>query len=163
MFKVNDKVVFKGSGVCNIQRIETKSIDDKENQFYVLRVLFDDMMIISPINSDLIRPLIKLADMPKIYKILKTASKADNTTWNRRYREYTEKLKTGDAYEIAFIVRCLTDLRSKKDLSFGERKMLDQAKNLLAQEIASVKEISEFATEQLINTHLDTKTALHLV
>ena len=78
--------------------------------------------------------------------------KIDNQTWNRRYREYMEKIRTGSVFEIAEVLRNLFLLRHSKDLSFGERKMLDQAKHLLVKEISLAKQCAEESVEQEIQT-----------
>jgi CarD family transcriptional regulator len=71
----------------------------------------------------------------------------DNQTWNRRYREYMEKIKTGSVYEIAEVLRDLYRLKTDKDLSFGERKMLDTAKSLLIKELSLAQQIREDVVE----------------
>ena len=88
-----------------------------------------------------------------VYEILKERNvKIDQTTWNRRYREYMEKIKTGSIFEIAEVLRNLFLLRHSKDLSFGERKMLDQAKHLLVKEISLAKAAKEEMVEQEIQS-----------
>jgi CarD family transcriptional regulator len=106
-------------------------------------------------NADSVglREIITTQEVKKVYKILKDRDvKIDQTTWNRRYREYMEKIKTGSIYEIAEVLRNLFILRHTKDLSFGERKMLDQAKNLLVKEISLAKQTNEADVEQEIQT-----------
>jgi CarD family transcriptional regulator len=95
-----------------------------------------------------LRAIIAKKDVPKIYKILKTKEIAvDSQTWNRRYREYMEKIKTGSVYEIAEVLRDLYRLKLDKDLSFGERKMLDTAKSLLVKELSLAQQIREDVIE----------------
>jgi CarD family transcriptional regulator len=80
----------------------------------------------------------------QVYAILKEKDiSVDSTTWNRRYREYMEKIKTGSVFEIAEVLRDLYLLKGDKDLSFGERKMLDTARSLLIKELSLAKECSE--------------------
>jgi CarD family transcriptional regulator len=78
------------------------------------------------------------------------AQGADNQTWNRRYREYMDKIKTGSIYDVAEVFRDLFQLKLEKDLSFGERKLLDTAQNLLVQELSTAKDIDEKAMMQEI-------------
>jgi len=95
-----------------------------------------------------LRSIIAKKDVSKIYKILKTKEvSVDNQTWNRRYREYMEKIKTGSVYEIAEVLRDLYRLKMEKDLSFGERKMLDTAKSLLVKELSLAQQIREDIVE----------------
>ena len=94
-----------------------------------------------------LRPIISKTEAGRVIEILKQKNvKIDNQTWNRRYREYMEKIKTGSVYEIAEVLRDLFLLRVDKELSFGERKMLDTARSLLFKELSlatSQKELSD--------------------
>ena len=83
-------------------------------------------------------------EVKEVYDILKTREvSVDGQTWNRRYREYMEKIKTGSVFEIAEVLRDLSLLKFEKDLSFGERKMLDTARSLLIKELAVAKSAKE--------------------
>src|SRR5512138_2361080 len=91
-----------------------------------------------------LRGVIRKIDVSKVIHILKDRDvEIDNQTWNRRYREYMEKINTGSIYEIAEVLRDLHLLRTEKELSFGERKILDMAKNLLVKELAIVRDVKE--------------------
>ena len=91
-----------------------------------------------------IRRVIGKDMVSKVYKVLREKRvRVDQATWNRRYREYTEKIKTGSVLEIAAVLRDLFMLKGDKELSFGERKMLDTARNLLVKELAIAKSNSE--------------------
>ncbi|MEK7692528.1 MAG: CarD family transcriptional regulator [Bdellovibrionota bacterium] len=135
MFKVGENAVYPAHGVTVVKRIEERDVAGKKKKFYVLQVLENQMTIMVPTeNADAVglRGIISDLDVKRVYKILKERDvKIDQTTWNRRYREYMEKIKTGSVFEIAEVLRNLFLLRHSKDLSFGERKMLDQAKLLL--------------------------------
>ena len=92
-------------------------------------------------------------EVKEVYDILRSKElSVDGQTWNRRYREYMEKIKTGSVFEIAEVLRNLFLLRHSKDLSFGERKMLDQAKQLLVREISLARQAQEAIIEQEIQT-----------
>jgi len=96
-----------------------------------------------------LRQVIDAAQVPKIFEILKEKEvEPDNQTWNRRYREYMEKIKTGSVYELAEVLRDLFILREDKELSFGERKMMDTARSLLVKEISIAKELDESQVEE---------------
>ena len=98
-----------------------------------------------------LRSIISDQDVTQVYSILKMRDvKIDQTTWNRRYRDYMEKIKTGSIYEISEVLRDLFLLRHSKDLSFGERKMLDQAKALIVKEISIARRTQEAVVEQEI-------------
>ena len=91
-----------------------------------------------------LREVIDSDEVDRVYEILRERDiTVDNQTWNRRYREYIDKIKTGSVYEIAEVMRDLSMVKYVKELSFGERKMLDTAKNLLVKELAIAEENTE--------------------
>jgi CarD family transcriptional regulator len=146
-FKVGDKAVYPGQGVGEVMGIEHKEVAGQRQSFYVLRILDNGMKIMIPMNkvgSVGLREIIGEKEVRRVYNILKEKEvSVDSTTWNRRYREYMDKIKTGSVFEIAQVLRDLYLLRSDKDLSFGERKMLDHARSLLIKELAIAKECDE--------------------
>jgi CarD family transcriptional regulator len=96
-----------------------------------------------------LREIIGQTEVPRLYSILKKRNMAvDNQTWNRRYREYMDKIKTGSVFEVAEVYRDLLMLKLEKELSFGERKMLDTARNLLVKEISLAKKVEEEQIEK---------------
>ena len=146
-FKVGEKVVYPAHGVGVIESIPSKTISGTAKKFYMLRILDSDMTIMIPtenVGSVGLRRIIGRDMVAKVYKILRDKKvEIDQQTWNRRYREYTEKIKTGSVLEIAKVLRDLFVLKGDKELSFGERKMLDTARNLLVKELAIAKSHSE--------------------
>ena len=140
MFKVGEKVVYPAHGVGVIQSIQLKVISGTEKTFYMLRILENDMTIMIPTSkckSVGLRRVIGKEMVTKVYKVLREKRvTVDQATWNRRYREYTKKIKTGSVLEIAELLRDLFMLKGDKELSFGERKMLDTARNLLVKELS---------------------------
>jgi CarD family transcriptional regulator len=147
MFKVGDKAVYPGQGVGEVMGIEHKEVAGQRQSFYVLRILDNGMKIMIPmnkVNSVGLREIIGEKDVRRVYSILREKEvSVDSSTWNRRYREYMDKIKTGSVFEIAEVLRDLYLLRSDKDLSFGERKMLDTARSLLIKELAIAKDCDE--------------------
>jgi CarD family transcriptional regulator len=152
MFNVGDLAVYPAHGVGVIEKIEVHEISGCRQDFYVMRILDNDMKIMIPtgnVGNVGLRDIIPEKESPKLYSILKKRDViVDNQTWNRRYREYMEKIKTGSAYEVAEVYRDLLMLKSEKDLSFGERKMLDTARNLLVKEISLAKKVDEDQIEK---------------
>ena len=146
-FKIGDKVEYPAHRVVLIEGVHTKVISGSERKFYMLRIIDSDMTIMIPtenVNSVGLRRIIGKDMVAKVYKILRDKKvEIDQQTWNRRYREYTEKIKTGSVLEIAKVLRDLFVLKGDKELSFGERKMLDTARNLLVKELAIAKSHSE--------------------
>lgn len=156
MFKIGDKAVYPGHGVGIIDAIESKQISGREHTFYILRILENGMTIMIPrdnIEAVRLREVIRKIDVSKVIHILKDRDvTVDNQTWNRRYREYMEKINTGSIYEIAEVLRDLHLLKADKELSFGERKIMDVAKNLLVKELAIARDVKESDILKEINT-----------
>jgi CarD family transcriptional regulator len=152
MFKIGDLAVYPAHGVGVIERVETKQISGCSQDFYIMRILENDMIIMIPtknVESVGLREIIGQKEVPRLYSILKKRKiTIDNQTWNRRYREYMEKIKTGSVFEVAEVYRDLLTLKVEKDLSFGERKMLDTARNLLVKEISLAKNVKEEQIEK---------------
>ena len=155
MFKVGDMAVYPAHGVGVIEAIETKEVMGSEQSFYVMKILGNNATIMIPQSGARfvgLRDIISEEEIPIIYRILKEKSTViDKQTWNKRYKEYWEKIKTGSVYEIAEVLRDLFTLKIDKDLSFGERKMMDIAKNLLVMEISIAKECNEDVVEKDLN------------
>ena len=149
MFKVGDLAVYPAHGVGRIEAIESRDILGKKQDFYIMKILENDMIIMIPVNnveSVGLRDIIDTEEVAKVYAIMRKRDiPADNQTWNRRYRDYMEKIKTGSVYEVAEVLRDLYLLKLDKDLSFGERKMLDTAESLLLKELSIAKKTDEGA------------------
>jgi CarD family transcriptional regulator len=146
-FRVGDKVVYPGHGVAEVMGIAHEEVAGQRQSFYVLRILSNGARFLIPINKVNqvgLREIISDHEVKQVYTILKQKDiSVDSTTWNRRYREYMEKIKTGSVFEIAEVLRDLYLLKGDKDLSFGERKMLDNARALLIKELSLAKECDE--------------------
>ena len=147
MFQIGDKAVYPGHGVGVIEAIEAKQISGKSQIFFILRIVDNGMTIMIPrdnVEAVRLREVIRKIDVSKVIHILKDRDVTlDNQTWNRRYREYMEKINTGSIYEIAEVLRDLHLLKAEKELSFGERKIMDVAKNLLVKELAIARDVKE--------------------
>nr|HID59516.1 CarD family transcriptional regulator [Desulfobacterales bacterium] len=147
MFREGDLAVYPAHGVGRIEAIETREFDGKKQDFYIMKILESNMIIMIPtdnVESVGLRDIIDIKDVPKVYEIMKKRDvPVDNQTWNRRYREYMEKIKTGSVYEVAEVLRDIYLLKMDKDLSFGERKMLDTAQSLLVKELSIARNTDE--------------------
>jgi CarD family transcriptional regulator len=165
IFKIGDNAVYPSHGVGVVRGIQEKDLGGRKKYFYVLQLLENGSTILIPTDKvkDVgLRSIIAKKDVSKIYKILKTSEVvADNQTWNRRYREYMEKIKTGSVYEIAEVLRDLYRLKTEKDLSFGERKMLDTAKTLLIKELSLAQQIKEEVVENELREIFEAGTISH--
>lgn len=151
-FKVGDMAVYPAHGVGEVTSIESREISGSKQLFYVLQILDNGMKIMVPttnVNAVGLREIISEDEVSAVYDILRERDIViDNQTWNRRYREYMDKIKTGSVYEIAEVYRDLSLLKEEKELSFGERKMLDTAKNLLVKELAFAEDRNEDEIEE---------------
>jgi CarD family transcriptional regulator len=146
-FKVGDKAVYPARGVAEIVAIEERDIGGNKMQFYILQILGNDpksaagsdkiMVPVSNAKNVGLRSLLSEEDITDIFEILNEEPVAfDNQTWNRRYRGFMDKIKTGSPFDAAEVMRDLYRLRCEKNLSFGERRMLETARNLIVKEIS---------------------------
>ncbi|MDY6903423.1 MAG: CarD family transcriptional regulator [Thermodesulfobacteriota bacterium] len=148
-FKPGDLVVYPAHGVGRIESIESREIGDALQEFYIMKILESNMVIMIPVkNLEAVglRDVIAKKEIPRIYDIIQTPMEAgttDNQTWNRRHKEYMDKIKTGSLHDVAEVFRDLFVLKLTKDLSFGERKLLDTSRNLLVREVSIAKGLEE--------------------
>lgn len=147
-FKVGDLAVYPAHGVGRINSIETKIINGETHEFYMMKIIENDMTIMIPtwnVEQVGLRDVIDQEDIPKVYEVIKHRKEppAETQTWNRRYREYMDKIKTGSLYDVAEVFRDLSLLKLTKDLSFGERKLYDTAQLLLVMELSTARNTDE--------------------
>jgi len=155
-FAVGDLAVYPAHGVGRIEAIESRVVNGEKHDFYIMKIFENDMVIMIPtwnVSSVGLRDIISGDDIPKIIEVMKDRrdGMVDNQTWNRRYREYMDKIKTGSLFEVAEVFRDLSLLRLTKDLSFGERKLYDTAQSLLVRELS----IARNAKEETIVTEIE--------
>jgi CarD family transcriptional regulator len=146
-YEIGDKAVYPGHGVGEIEAIETKKINDMELSFYIMKIINSGLKIMVPVNnikSTGMRDLIQEQDIEEVISILKERNyKIENITWNKRFKDYNERLKSGSIFEVASVLRDLVVLGKTKDLSFGEKRMYEMAVNLISQEISFVRNQSQ--------------------
>ena len=147
-FQVGDLAVYPAHGVGEIMAIESRVVNGEKHDFYIMKVVENGMTIMIPTNnveSVGLRDIIPKKEIPKVYAVMQSKKEAntDNQTWNRRYREYMDKIKTGSLYDVAEVFRDLFLLKLTKDLSFGERKLYDTAQILLVKELSTAKKTDE--------------------
>lgn len=146
--------VYPAHGVGLIQTIEKQTIGGIDQSFYVMKILDNDMTIMIPTATSAnvgLRAIISDDEVTKVIDILKERDvKVTAQTWNRRYRDYMDKIKTGSVFEVAEVLRDLFLLKEDKELSYGERKMLDTAKNLLVKELSLAKQMDQDKVERQI-------------
>ena len=147
-FQVGDLAVYPAHGVGEIQAIDSRVINGEKHDFYIMKILENGMVIMIPIRnveSVGLRDIISKKDVSRVYDVMKSRKDGlpDNQTWNRRYRDYMDKIKTGSLYDVAEVFRDLSLLKLTKDLSFGERKLYDTAQVLLVRELSTAKNTDE--------------------
>jgi CarD family transcriptional regulator len=156
VFAEGDMAVYPAHGVGVIKKIETQTVAGVDQTFYVLQILDNSMTIMIPTNNSEnvgLRAIVSKNEVSDVLDILKDRGiKIGSQTWNRRYRDYMEKIKTGSVHEVAAVLRDLFLLSVDKDLSYGERKMLDTAKGLLVKELSLAQKVDEENVSKEIDT-----------
>ncbi len=155
MFVIGDKIVYPMHGAGIIEEIEDKKILGEIRRYYILKVPCGDMKIMIPVESCReigVRAVISIEEIEDVLRVLNAETTEMSSNWNRRYRENMEKLKTGDVYNVAEVVRNLMRTDKEKKLSTGEKKMLSNAKQILISEIILVEDIDQDSAEDIINS-----------
>jgi len=151
-FSIGDKAVYPSQGVAEIVGIENKEVFGKIQSFYVLRARVSGLRILVPTDkADQVglRPVAGQAEIKEVMQILRDKEiHIDRQTWNRRYRGFMEKIKSGSLFEVAEVFRDLYRLKGLKPLSFGERRMLDTARGLIVQELSVARASDSRKVEQ---------------
>lgn len=152
MFREHEKVVYPGYGVAYINRIVEKTFANNAAMFYELKFLHKDMTILVPVDtSELIglRPLSSGDKVKTVFEVLAQPTRKLHTyeltasSWNKRHKEYQNKLRTGQLLDITYIYRDLKYISLQKELSFGEKALLTQTETMLVEEVAAIKKIHE--------------------
>lgn len=158
MFHVGDKVAYPMHGAGVIEAIEEKEVLGKKREYYIMRLPLGDMRVMIPIHSEEqvgLRQIIDDAGVCRILEILKGESTKMSTNWNRRYRANMEKIKSGNIFAVAEVVRNLSMREKEKGLSTGERKMLESSKQILISEIILARNLKESDAAALVDSVLD--------
>ena len=146
MFQIGDKVVYPMHGAGVIEAIEEKEGLGEIRQYYIMRLPIGDMKVMIPMGNVQeigLREVIDEAGVEQVLLILKQKKSTMSTNWNRRYRANLEKIKSGNIYEVAEVVRNLSLREREKGLSTGERKMLDNARQILISELVLARNAAE--------------------
>lgn len=154
MFNIGDKVVYPMHGAGVIEAIEERVVLGEKRQYYIMRLPVGDMQVMVPKGnvSDIgLRQVIDEDGVQQVIHILGDKESSMSTNWNRRYRANMEKIKSGNIFEVAEVVRNLVLRDQEKGLSTGERKMLDSARKILISELVLAREIEEEKAESLID------------
>jgi CarD family transcriptional regulator len=156
MFEIGDVVVYPIHGVARVLDIKKEKIGDSDQLCYILETEINTActvikLPVDKVASNRVRKIVDEAEVPRVIEILKTRTKADSQTWNKRLREYQDKMRNGSIFQAAEVFRDLSLLKESKDLSYGERRLFDQARNLLIKELSIAKKMDEREIERSIN------------
>jgi len=150
-FKAGDMAVHPAHGVGEVEQLEDRDLGGRKTTCYVIKIKDSGLKVMVPTEAAArvgLRPVMKKKEAQNILEILKAPEVAvDLQPWNRRFRAYTEMLKSGLPSEIAKVLRDMYRLKFDKDLSFGERRLLDQARSLLVQELALARKVPAASME----------------
>lgn len=150
-FKVGDKAVYAAHGVGEVMGIEKRDVAGDKRAFYVLKILDSGMKVLIPTEtakSAGLREVITKKEAARVMEVLESSEIAvESQPWNRRQREYMDMLKSGSPIQVAKVLRDLYRLKTAKDLSFGERRLLDTARSLLIKELALARRVKETVIE----------------
>jgi CarD family transcriptional regulator len=156
MFEIGDVVVYPIHGVARVLDIKKEKIGGSDQLCYILETEINTSctvikLPVVKVDSNRVRKIVDEAEVPRVIEILQTRTKADSQTWNKRLREYQEKMRNGSIFQAAEVFRDLSLLKESKDLSYGERRLFDQARNLLIKELSIAKKTDEHEIERTIN------------
>lgn len=151
MYKIGDMAVYPAQGVGIIEAIESREFGGEAHDFYILRIVDSETTIMVPVHNARtvgLRDLIHSERIPAIFSLLgePLLNRPPLPSWSRRQREYQDKIKTGDIFGVAEVLRELYVIRVGKELSYGEKKVMELARRLLVKEIA----LSEGLAEALV-------------
>jgi CarD family transcriptional regulator len=153
VFNIGDKVVYPMHGAGVIEAIEEKEVLGQKQKYYIMKLPIGEMKVMVPMDNVEevgLREIIDKDGVPKVIDVLKGKKSKMSSNWNRRYRANMEKIRTGDIFEVAEVVRNLAIRDAEKGLSTGEKKMLDNAKQILISELVLAQDSTEEQIETLL-------------
>ena len=158
MFKVGDKIVYPMHGAGVIETIEERAILDEKQSYYIIKMPGEVKVMVPTAKAEEIgvRNIIDKETTGKVINVLEQDSTEMSMKWNKRYRDNVEKMKSGDIFEVADIVRNLSFKQKEKGLSTTEKKMLLNAKQILVSELVLAESKEKDEIESLVETKINT-------
>jgi CarD family transcriptional regulator len=153
-YRVGDTVVYPHHGAAVIEKREKRSLQGEERDYLVLRLTYGDLTLMVPADATEevgLRSVVSKKEVEQVMDVLKARDGSMPTNWSRRFKANYEKLRSGDIFEVAEVVRNLSLREQEKGLSAGEKRMLTKAKQILVSELAAAIKKSDEATEALID------------
>ena len=154
MFRVGDKVIYPQHGAAVIKSLEEKTVLGEKKKYFILRLAYGDLTLMVPTDSTEevgIRDVISKEELQKVFKVLKSKECRMPTNWSRRYKTHVEKLRSGDIYQVAEVVRNLARREAEKGLSAGEKRMLTRARQILVSEVTFAAGVKEDEAEKMLD------------
>ena len=163
MFKIGDKIVYPMHGAGVIETIEERSILDETQSYYIIKMPGEVKVMVPTAKAEEIgvRNIIDKETAGKVINVLEQDSTEMSMKWNKRYRDNVEKMKSGDIFEVADIVRNLSFKQKDKGLSTTEKKMLLNAKQILVSELVLAESKDKEEVEALVENKINTSYELH--
>ena len=158
MFKIGDKVVYPMHGAGIIEAIEEKEVLGTKRKYYIMRMPIGNMKVMVPLDNVQqvgLRSVVGIEDIEAVMGLLRQQDTEMSTNWNHRYRANMEKIKSGDIFEVAEVVRNLLHRDKDKGLSTGERKMLENARQILVSEMVLAQDKEEEQVESFLEDMFD--------
>ena len=157
MFNIGDKIVYPMHGAGTIDSIEEKDILGEKQSYYILRMPGEVKVMVPIAKAEEVgvRSIIDKSSADKVFNVLEQDETEMNKNWNKRYRDNMDKLKSGDIYEIADVVRNLSFKQKEKGLSTGEKKMLNNAKQILVSELVLAESSNTDEMEEIVNNKIN--------
>ena len=158
MFNVGDKIVYPMHGAGVIDAIEEKDILGEKQAYYILKMPGEVKVMVPTAKAEEIgvRSIIDKSSAEKVFRVLESDETEMSMNWNKRYRDSMDKMKSGDIYKIADVVRNLSFKQKEKGLSTGEKKMLSNAKQILVSELVLTEHASQGEIEQMVESKIST-------
>ncbi len=153
-FDVGDKVVYPHHGAAIVERREQREAFGQVREYLVLRLAYGDLTLMVPCeNTDEVglREVINDEEVEEVFAVLRKKEARMPTNWSRRYKNHVEKLKSGDIYQVAEVVRNLSIRDKDKGLSAGEKRMLARARQILVSELTFAIGVDEEAAEKKLD------------
>ena len=157
MFNVGDKIVYPMHGAGTIDAIEEKDILGEKQNYYIIKMPGEVKVMVPIAKAEEVgvRNVINKAEAGKVLEVLEANETEMSNNWNKRYKENMEKMKSGSIYEVADVVRNLSYKQKEKGLSTGEKKMLNNAKQILVSELVLAEHASENEVENLVENKIN--------
>jgi CarD family transcriptional regulator len=156
-FSVGDKVVYPNHGIGVIEQINIRNVSGRQESFYQLKIFSNSMMVMVPVCNvaDVgLRKLIKKDEVEKVLGYLRKAQVNNHPDWKNRFKENSEKMRTGCIFDVADVLKSLWFLSQTRILSFREKRMLERARYLIVSEVATVGNLAEDKVEKLVDRAL---------